>query len=92
MVLVDPKKSWKHGTGFCEGEFMEVAFLIVFQFCVQVAGPPRCGYVEDERGPYATEERCRERVQVIMDFMKENMPPGSFVAQGSCVKIEGEKT
>lgn len=71
---------------------VEVAFIIVFQFCVQVAGPPRCGYVEDERGPYATEERCRERVQVIMDFMKENMPPGSFVAQGSCVKIEGEKT
>ena len=70
---------------------MEVAFLIVFQFCVQVSGPPRCGYVEDERGPYATEERCRERVHEILDYMKANLPPGSFVAKGLCVRIEGEK-
>lgn len=70
---------------------MEIAFLIVFHFCVQVAGPPQCGHVEDERGPYATEERCRERVHEIMDYMKANLPPDSFVAQGSCIKIEGER-
>ena len=70
---------------------MEVAFLIVFQFCVQVVGPTRCGHVEDERGPYATEERCKERVHEILDYMKTKLPPGSFVAQGSCIKIEGER-
>ena len=51
MVRAGPKKSWKHGTGFCGVELM-VAFLVVVNFCVQVMGPPRCGHIEDNRGPY----------------------------------------
>ena len=48
----EPTRSWKRGKGFCEGE-METAFLVILNFCVQVMGPPRCGHIEDERGPYS---------------------------------------
>jgi len=86
----DPKKSWRHGTGFCEGE-METAFLVILNFCVQVMGPPRCGYIEDERGPYQTQQECEARIHEMFNYMNTNFPPNSVIAHGVCVKVEGER-
>ncbi len=68
-----------------------VAFLVVVNFCVQVMGPPRCGHIEDNRGPYATEAQCRERIQEMFAYMNYKFPPGSVVAHGVCVEVEGER-
>ena len=86
----EPTRSWKHGRGFCEGE-METAFLVILNFCVQVMGPPRCGHIEDERGPYQTQQECEERIHEMFNYMNTNFPPNSVVAHGVCVKVEGER-
>ena len=70
---------------------MEIAFLVVLNFCVHVTGPPRCGHIEDERGPYQTQLECKERIHQMFNYMNANLPPGSVVAHGVCVKVEGEK-
>ena len=72
----EPTKSWKRGKEFCEGE-METAFLVILNFCVQVMGPPRCGHIEDERGPYQTQQECEERIHEMFNYMNTNFPPNS---------------
>ena len=90
MVRVGRTKSWKRGKESYKGE-MEIAFLVVLNFCVHVTGPPRCGHIEDERGPYQTQLECKERIHQMFNYMNANLPPGSVVAHGVCVKVEGEK-
>ena len=53
---------------------METAFLVILNFCVQVMGPPRCGHIEDERGPYQTEQECEERIHEMFNYMNTSFP------------------
>ena len=70
---------------------METAFLVILNFCVQVMGPPRCGHIEDERGPYQTEQECEERIHEMFNYLNTNFPPNSVIAHGVCVKVQGKR-
>ena len=66
------------------------AFLVYVSFCIGGPGVPRCGYMEDEQGPYATLEECEARVNEIFDYLTVKFPPEHVIAKGSCIKIQGE--
>ena len=60
---------------------METAFLVILNFCVQVMGPPRCGHIEDQLGPYQTQQECKERIHEMFNYMGANFPPNSVIAE-----------
>ena len=90
MDLVDPRKSWKHGTEFYEGEMVE-AFIASVTFCVMLSSPPECGQIEDEWGPYKTQAECEVRIHQMFGLLSMTFPPGSVYGKGSCYKVEGER-